>query len=52
LINFNSESGVQDIEIPISEFFNPDNYYVKSDFADVALSGSYTDLSNTPSTLT
>ena len=52
LIDFNSESGVQDIEIPISEFFNPDNYYVKTDFANVALSGSYTDLSNTPSTLT
>lgn len=35
LINFNSDSGVQDIEIPISEFFNPDNYYTKTDIDSV-----------------
>ena len=29
LINFNTDSGKQDIEIPLTDIFNPDNYYTK-----------------------
>ena len=31
VITFNAESGKEKIEIPLSDIFNPDNYYTKSD---------------------
>ena len=30
VIDFNTESGIEDIEIPLSDIFNPDNYYDKT----------------------
>lgn len=61
VITFNEEAGKQSISIPLTEIFNPDNYYTKNetdglldtkaneaDLATVAKTGSYNDLANTP----
>lgn len=34
-ITFNTDAGTDDIEIPISSIFNPDNYYTKDEVDDV-----------------
>ena len=31
VIDFNTESGIQDITIPLTEIFNPDSYYTKNE---------------------
>ena len=61
VITFNTDSGKQDIVIPLTDIFNPNNYYTKtevdtalaakansSSLSTVATSGSYNDLSNKP----
>ena len=61
VITFNAESGKETITIPLSDIFNPENYYTKtevdglldakaddSSLATVAKSGDYADLENTP----
>ena len=68
VIDFNTDSGKQDISIPLTDIFNPNNYYNKQqinsqqesqdieiakkanvdDLADVAISGSYEDLTDKP----
>ncbi len=58
VIEFNTDAGKQDIEIPLSEIFDPSNYLTKSEIqsvyatkaslATVATSGDYDDLLNKP----
>lgn len=61
VIDFNTDSGITDITIPLTDIFDPSNYYTKSEvdtalagkanssaLATVATSGSYNDLSNKP----
>lgn len=61
VITFNTDAGKQPITIPLTDIFNPSNYYDKtatdtllaakadsSSLATVATSGSYNDLSNKP----
>ena len=61
VIDFNTDSGITDITIPLTDIFDPSNYYTKSEvdtalatkansssLATVATSGSYNDLTNTP----
>ena len=61
VITFNTEAGKQPISIPLTDIFNPNNYYTKSQvdtalsakadassLATVATSGSYNDLTNKP----
>ena len=61
VITFNVDAGKQDIVIPLSSIFNPDNYYDKtstdsllaakadsSSLATVATTGSYNDLADKP----
>ena len=61
VITFNTDAGKQPISIPLTDIFNPANYYDKtatdtllaakansSDLATVATSGSYDDLSDKP----
>lgn len=61
VIDFNTESGIQDIYIPLTDIFDPSNYYTKtevdnalatkansSSLSTVATSGSYNDLTNKP----
>lgn len=38
IIDFNTDSGISDISIPLTDIFNPANYYTKSD-VDTALTG-------------
>ena len=52
VIAFNTESGLEDISLPISDIFNANNYYTKNELASVATSGNYSDLNGTPETLT
>lgn len=62
VITFNTDSGKEPINIPISSIFDASNYYTKTetdntfvkpaDLATVATSGDYTDLSNTPNLAT
>lgn len=52
VIVFNTESGLEDISLPISDIFNANNYYTKNELASVATSGNYSDLNGTPETLT
>jgi len=51
IIDFNTDSGIEDIEIPLTDIFNPDNYYDKDaidakiialENADTALQGNIT----------
>lgn len=61
VIDFNTDSGITDITIPLTDIFDPSNYYTKtevdtalatkansSSLATVATSGSYNDLTNKP----
>lgn len=61
VITFNTDAGKQPISIPLTDIFNPNNYYTKSDvdtalsakansadLATVATSGDYDDLTNKP----
>lgn len=61
VIDFNTDSGITDISIPLTDIFNADNYYTKSEvdtalaakansssLSTVATSGSYNDLSDKP----
>ena len=61
VITFNTDAGKQPISIPLTDIFNPSNYYDKTatdtllsakansaDLATVATSGDYDDLSNKP----
>ena len=61
VIDFNTDSGITDISIPLTDIFDPSNYYTKSEvdtalagkansssLATVATSGSYNDLTNKP----
>ena len=61
VITFNTDAGKQPISIPLTDIFNPNNYYTKSQvdtalsakadassLATVATSGSYNDLTNKP----
>ena len=61
VIDFNTDSGITDISIPLTDIFDPTNYYTKtevdtalagkansSSLATVATSGSYNDLTNKP----
>ena len=61
VIDFNTDSGITDISIPLTDIFDPSNYYTKtevdtalatkansSSLATVATSGSYNDLTGTP----
>lgn len=61
VIDFNTDSGITDISIPLTDIFDPSNYYTKtevdtalsakantSSLATVATSGSYNDLTNKP----
>ena len=61
VIDFNTDSGITDISIPLTDIFDPSNYYTKtevdtalsgkantSSLATVATTGAYSDLSGTP----
>lgn len=61
VIDFNTDSGITDISIPLTDIFDPSNYYTKtevdtalatkanaSSLSTVATSGSYNDLTNKP----
>lgn len=61
VIDFNTDSGITDISIPLTDIFDPSNYYTKtevdtalsskansSSLATVATSGSYNDLTDKP----
>lgn len=61
VIDFNTDSGITDISIPLTDIFDPSNYYTKSEvdtalagkansssLATVATSGSYNDLTDKP----
>ena len=48
LIDFNADSGITDIEIPIEDIFDASKYTKTEDLATVAISGSYNDLLNKP----
>ena len=61
VITFNTDAGKQPISIPLTDIFNPNNYYTKSqvdtalsakansaDLSTVATSGDYDDLTNKP----
>lgn len=61
VIDFNTDSGITDISIPLTDIFDPSNYYTKSEvdtalagkastssLSTVATTGSYNDLSNKP----
>lgn len=58
VISFNTDAGKQDISIPLTDIFNPSNYYTKAEIqsdyatkvslANVATSGDYSDLLNKP----
>lgn len=61
VITFNTDAGKQPISIPLTDIFNPNNYYTKtqvdtalsakadaSSLATVATSGDYDDLTNKP----
>ena len=61
IIDFNTDSGITDISIPLTDIFDPSNYYTKtevdtalatkanaSSLATVATSGSYNDLTDKP----
>jgi len=61
VIDFNTDSGITDITIPLTDIFDPSNYYTKteidtalagkansSSLATVATTGSYNDLTNKP----
>lgn len=37
IITFNTDAGKEDIEIPLSNIFNPDNYYTKQEISDKEL---------------
>ena len=62
VVSFNTDAGKQDINIPISQIFDANNYYNKTqadntfvkpaDLATVATTGVYSDLSGTPSLAT
>lgn len=59
VIEFNTDAGKQNIEIPLSDIFDPSNYLTKAEIqntytptaslAAVALDGEYSSLLNTPS---
>ena len=57
VITFNTDAGKQPISIPLTDIFNPNNYYTKSQVdtalnakqdASTAFSGDYDDLTNKP----
>ena len=61
VIDFNTDSGITDISIPLTDIFDPSNYYTKtevdtalagkansSSLATVATTGAYSDLTGTP----
>ena len=61
VIDFNTDSGITDISIPLTDIFDPSNYYTKtevdtalsakansSSLATVATTGSYNDLTDKP----
>lgn len=61
VIDFNTDSGITDISIPLTDIFDPSNYYTKSEvdtalagkansssLATVATTGAYSDLTGTP----
>ena len=61
VIDFNTDSGITDITIPLTDIFDPSNYYTKSEvdtalatkansssLSTVATTGSYNDLTNKP----
>lgn len=61
VIDFNTDSGITDISIPLTDIFDPSNYYTKSEvdtalagkastssLSTVATTGSYNDLTNKP----
>lgn len=61
VIDFNTDSGITDISIQLTDIFDPSNYYTKSEvdtalaskantssLSTVATSGSYNDLTNKP----
>lgn len=58
VISFNTDAGKQDISIPLTDIFDPSNYYTKAEIeqdyaskaslANVATSGDYDDLLNKP----
>ena len=61
VIDFNTDSGITDITIPLTDIFDPSNYYTKSEvdtalatkansssLATVATTGAYSDLTGTP----
>ena len=48
LIDFNTDSNITDIEIPIEDIFDASQYTKTSDLATVATSGDYDDLTNKP----
>ena len=61
VIDFNTDSGITDISIPLTDIFDPSNYYTKtevdtalsakansSSLSTVATTGSYNDLTNKP----
>lgn len=61
VIDFNTDSGITDISIPLTDIFDPSNYYTKSEvdtalaskastssLSTVATTGSYNDLTDKP----
>lgn len=61
VIDFNTDSGITDISIPLTDIFDPSNYYTKTEIdttlqgyvtstslATVATTGAYSDLTGTP----
>ena len=52
VITFNTDSGKENIEIPISQIFDSSQYYTKSEMAAVATSGNYSDLNGAPTLAT
>ena len=61
VIDFNTDSGITDITIPLTDIFDPSNYYTtedidemlegyvgQGDLSQVAFTGDYTDLLNKP----
>ena len=48
VITFNTDSGKEDIEIPLTSFFNPDNYYTKDEIIDAeeVVAAAINDLNN------